>query len=178
MAIPKLIPLSHIEDLEKEQHDKFRNMVEAHGKSTVEGNPAKQRWLAIYARTLSLKLACEQADVPYDTYRRWRSKDATFCRAINDCILASRDELVGATLVRATGYLRHNPDTGEIETDATGKPIYYGGSDTLAKALLGMDQDEVKRGEVNVIINIGAMRGQEGHSTLEAETPDPDPIDD
>lgn len=62
--------------------------------------------------------------------------------------------------MRATGYLRHN-EKGEIETDATGKPIYHGASDVLAKSLLGMDQDEQKKGEVSITINVAAMSGKQ-----------------
>lgn len=158
MAMPKLIEESHIKQLEDDRHEAFHKMMDQQEAASLDGNPRKQEWLAVYARCLSPSLACKQTGVPISTYQAWRKKDPDLCRGINLAISQAHDELRGAVIVRATGYLQNDPQTGEIERDATGKPIYRGGSDVLAKKLLEIDTDTGKStSPVSITINTGAF---------------------
>ena len=173
MALPKLIDESHIKDLESKRDGALNRVYQSYEKQITAADPLKERWLAIYAHTLSPSLACKQADVSMDTYQRWRKTDPSFCRGLNKCVSAAHDELRGSILVRATGYLRNDPETGEIERDAVGKPIYHGGSDVLAKALHQQDNDTAtKTSPVSITINTGAFWGDDPAIVVERPSAD------
>jgi len=164
MALPKLVPLDHIEKLEHNEHEAFVSMLNNYEEQKEVSDSTKEQWLAIYARCLSPSVACKQLDISVDTYRKWRSNDPRFCRSLNACIEQAQEELVGSVLTRATGYTRadEETDSGHVE-DSSGKVLRFGASDTLAKAVLGLDKPEQNRGEgtaLKVVIDVGALLGK------------------
>ena len=141
MTLIKLIPEDHIEELEKDEHEKFHKMLDSQAESKSKSWEAKEQWLAVFARALSPMIACKQAGVPNGTYRRWRTTDPRFCRALNRIIEEAHDELIGTAYARATGYLQEDQETESgYQEDATGRPIRHGVSDRLAIALVNANQ--------------------------------------
>ena len=141
MTLIKLIPEGHIEELEKEEHEKFHKMLDSQAESKSKSWETKEQWLAVFARSLSPTIACKQAEVPNGTYRRWRSTDPRFCRALNHILEEAHDELIGTAYARATGYLQADQETESgYQEDATGRPIRHGVSDRLAIALVNANQ--------------------------------------
>ena len=154
MTLIKLIPEDHIEELEKEEHEKFHNMLDSQAESRSKSWEAKEQWLAVFARSLSPAVACKQAEVPQGTYRRWRATDPRFCRALNHVIEEAHDELIGTAYARATGYLQADPETESgYQEDATGRPIRHGVSDRLAIALVNANQ-KAQDVSAPVVINV------------------------
>jgi len=154
MSLIKLVPENHIEELEKEEHEKFHKMLDAQSESKSKSWETKEEWLAVFARSLSPTIACKQTGVPNGTYRRWRASDPRFCRALNQIIAEAHDELIGTAYARATGYLQADDETGSgFQEDATGRPIRHGVSDRLAMSLVSANQ---KAQEVSspVVINV------------------------
>ncbi len=179
MSIPKLVPMDHIKKLEDDENNAFNKMIVAYDDQKRQSDDQKEQWLAIYGKCLSPSVACKQTGISLETYKRWRSKDPSFCRGINTCIESARDELLGSALNRAIGYTRPDPDNPtEPETDFDGRVIRHGASDTLAKRLLEMDVDDGKGNRGNVVVNIdfAGIRGQVEVEAIEHEDDDPPPL--
>lgn len=159
MSLIKLIPEEHIEELEKEAHEKFHKMLDSQTESKSKSWQIKEQWLAVFARSLSPTIACKQAEVPVGTYRRWRSTDPRFCRALNHIIEEAHDELIGTAYARATGYLQADLETESgYQEDATGRPIRHGVSDRLAISLVGANQKAQERSApLTININLAAL---------------------
>ena len=130
-----LIPESHIEELEKGKAEKFSRLMESYQQSSISGNVTKQEWMEVFGKCLSPRVACKRVGVSYGTYQKWRNTDPDFCRAINHYITLAYEELQASVMNRAIGYLEED-DNGEVVTDAMGRPVYSGGSDALAKAIM------------------------------------------
>jgi len=139
-----LVPESTIERLKHEDEEHRKHLVEV-------GYPVEswqrdirmrrirqERFLDVYRRCLSPTITCKQTDISLASYRKWRSTDPWFCEQLNDVIEDWRERLMGSALARAVGYLSVD-EAGNIVVDAEGKPVYAGASDTLTKALLGLN---------------------------------------
>ncbi len=187
MTLIKLIPENHIEELEKSEHDKFHKMLDSQAESKSKSWDAKERWLAVFARSLSPMVACKQAEVPQGTYRRWRATDPRFCRALNHIIDEAHDELIGTAYARATGYLQADPETESgYQEDATGRPIRHGVSDRLAISLINANQ-KAQDVSSSVIINVNFAALGIGQDTdkleqlpsevIDGECAEPDPVE-
>ncbi len=167
MALPQLISADHIRKLEDEEQDKYHRVLDNYTQNRDAADGTKELWLGVYARCLSPIVACRQSGVSLATYKKWRNTDAAFCRALNNCIADSMDELKGSVLARATGYTRpcdvNAPTDSGLEEDAEGKIIRHGASDALAKAVLGLDKPDPVAGNVGVavIIDTDALLGTE-----------------
>lgn len=165
MALLQIISAEHIQKLEEAEQDKYHRVLDNYQQNRDAADGTKELWLGVYARGLSPSVACRQSGVSLATYKRWRNTDAAFCRAINNVIVDSMDELKGSVLARATGYVRladvNEPTDSGYEEDASGKIIRHGASDTLAKAVLGLDKPEAQSGggPVNVVIDMRALTG-------------------
>jgi len=154
----QLVPESKIAELEREEHERFQNMLDNHVESKEQAWKAKEQWLAIYARCLSPQIACDRSGISMQTYRRWRATDPKFCRALNRVIQEAHEEMVGSAYARATGYLKPDPESESgFEEDATGRPIRHGVSDRLAISLLQTDREDPKRQSVVVNLNFASM---------------------
>lgn len=154
MSLIKLVSEDHIEELEKEQHEKFHKMLDAQTESKSKSWDTKEQWLSVFERSLSPTIACKQAGVPNGTYRRWRASDPRFCRALNQIIAEAHDELIGTAYARATGYLKPSEETETgYEEDATGRPIRHGVSDRLAISLINANQ-KAQDVSAPVVINV------------------------
>lgn len=113
----------------------------------------QKAWLDAYTKSLSPRLACISTGVSLAMYRRWRTTDPWFASRYNITLEAALEEVQSSVMARATGYLSADED-GNIITDAAGKPVYSGGSDRLAMALLGVKNDHDNREPVKVTINV------------------------
>ena len=165
MTLIKLVPEEHIEDLEKEEHEKFHKMLDSQAEAKSKSWETKEQWLAVFARSLSPSVACKQAEVPTGTYRRWRTTDPRFCRALNHIIEEAHDELIGTAYARATGYLQKDQETESgYQEDATGRPIRHGVSDRLAIALVNANQKaQEQNAPLTINVNFAALGiGQDG----------------
>ena len=169
MTLIKLIPEDHIEELEKDEHEKFHKMLDSQAESKSKSWEAKERWLAVFARSLSPMVACKQAEVSKDTYRRWRATDPRFCRALNHIIEEAHDELIGTAYARATGYLQADQETESgYQEDATGRPIRHGVSDRLAISLVNANQKAKEAtAPLTININFAALGIEQETSKLE-----------
>ncbi len=168
--LPQLIDESHIKKLTDLQEQQSINVIENRHNQLHQSDDKKEEFITVYRRCLSPSIACKQAEISVAIYKQWKAKDPLFCVALNDCILSARDELVGAAIVRATGYLTKDEETESgYEEDASGKPKYKGGSDLLAAKLLDLkeDSDGKSSATVNVSVNIGNMLGEQ--VVIEAE---------
>ena len=167
MSLIKIIPEDHIEELEKEQHEKFHKMLDAQTESKSKSWEIKEQWLSVFERSLSPTIACKQAGVPNGTYRRWRASDPRFCRALNQIIADAHDELIGTAYARATGYLKPSEETETgYEEDATGRPIRHGVSDRLAISLVSANQ-KAQDVSAPVVINVNFAALGVGQDKLE-----------
>ena len=154
MALIKFVPEEHIEELEKEEHEKFHKMLDSQADAKSRSWQTKEQWLAVFARSLSPTIACKQAEVPNGTYRRWRATDPRFCRALNHILEEAHDELIGTAYARATGYLQADQETESgYQEDATGRPIRHGVSDRLAISLVNAHQ-KAQDLSAPVVINV------------------------
>ena len=154
MALIKMISEDHIEDLEKQEHENLHKMLDSQAEAREKSWEAKERWLSIFARSLSPTVACKQADVPVGTYRRWRATDPRFCRALNTILAEAHDELIGTAYARATGYFQADPSTDSgYQEDATGRPIRHGVSDRLAISLVNANE-KAREASSPVVINV------------------------
>jgi len=185
MTLIKLVPEEHIEELEKEEHEKFHKMLDSQTESKSKSWETKEQWLAVFARSLSPTIACKQAEVPNGTYRRWRATDPRFCRALNHIIEEAHDELIGTAYARATGYLQADPESESgFQEDATGRPIRHGVSDRLAISLVTANQ-KAQDVSAPVVINVNfAALGitsekleQLPSDVVEGECVEPDPVE-
>ena len=129
-----MISLVKLEELKSTNYDIFDhengNLAEWQSE-----NRQKIAFLDAFRLCLSPTIACNRSGVSRRRYDRWKAKSYNFGVMLNGVIEEAKEELFGSVLVRATGYLRRD-DNGDIEVDATGKPIYYGASDPLARALM------------------------------------------
>jgi len=168
MAIPKPIPNDFIASLEMKRQKALSNVLNAHEKAITANDEDKELWLSTYARCLSPSIACRQSGISLSRYGNWKKEDPDFCRSMNRCIAHAREDLLGSVMSRATGYVQEDED-GNIITDALGNPIYSGGSDVLAKALLASEMDLPKdsNAQVTVTVNLGALLG--GPAAIEGE---------
>jgi hypothetical protein len=152
----------------------------AHVVSKAMQRENQERFLNLFAKCLSPNLACKQAGISQATYAKWRSTDVQFAERLNEIMEGWRAELISSAVTRAIGYTAVD-DQGSIQTDASGKVIYHGASDQLAKALLALDGDEHRksRSEVSVTINLTAFGATEspaviahehGHLVVDGET--------
>ena len=151
--IPKLIPAVKLEELRLNNTDIFD-----HDKGSLEEWQSENRqqlaFLDAYRLCLSKNIACKRSGVSRKRFDRWKNNSYKFGLMLNNIIEDAAEELMGSVLVRATGYLKNGED-GEIETDATGKPIYYGGSDALAIALLKAGSENAETTEAKgITINL------------------------
>ncbi len=167
MAFPKLIPETSIERI-KEHEAKHQKHLESVGYDPqyneiemAQARQRKERWLELFSQCFSPALTCKQLGINVNTYRKWRTTDSWFAEQINECINDWREEVLTSAIGRAVGYVREGED-GEIETDASGKIIRHGASDSLTKSLLDWDRPEEKQssGGVVVEINVGALLGK------------------
>ncbi len=167
----QLISQEHIAALDQREQVNRRKEIEAREASIRRSWKFKEVWLAIFARCLSPSIACKQSQVSLTRYRRWRSTDASFCRAINRLLEHAQEDLVGSVYARATGYLKPDAETPSgYEEDGQGRPIRYGGSDRLALSLL--DKSEQAANSTPVVqINIGAMVSKPDEVNLVVENP-------
>lgn len=155
MTYLKLVPEHHIEKLEKEQHEKFHNMLDSHMKSKRRSMKTKEQWLEIFRRCLSPQLACKQTQLSIKTYQRWRKTDPWFCRKLNEIIEEAHEEMIGSAYARATGYYKPDLETESgFEEDATGRPIRHGMSDRLAIAMINGSQRAAEQSPSNVTVVI------------------------
>jgi len=168
VAIPQTISVEYIRKLEEARQEGYERMLESYNENLVVSHPEKERWLEMYAKCLSPTIACRQSGTSMGSYKRWRGTDPDFCRAMNVAIAHGRENLLGSVMSRATGYVQEDED-GNIITDALGNPIYSGGSDTLAKALLASEMDLPKSSAaaVTVTVNLGALLGASEPNTIE-----------
>ncbi len=169
MTLIKLISEDHIEELEKDEHEKFHKMLDSQADAKSQSWKLKEQWLAVFARSLSPTIACKQAEVSKGTYRRWRATDPRFCRALNHIIEEAHDELIGTAYARATGYLQEDQETESgYQEDATGRPIRHGVSDRLAIALVNANQKaEVATAPLTINVNFAALGIKEVPPKLE-----------
>jgi len=118
-------------------------------------------FLAVYEKTLSIKVATDRGGVSPATYRYWKRTDAEFARKLNAVIQTISDELTGVALQRAMGYAKIDDETGEAHVDAHGAVIRYGGSDKLMTHFLERlsPVSAPKMAEVAITINLGALLG-------------------
>ncbi|MEM6771662.1 MAG: hypothetical protein AAF597_13845 [Bacteroidota bacterium] len=128
----------------------------AHVVSKAAQRANQERFLGVFSRCLSPKLACKQAEVSRKTYQSWRSTDVWFAERLNQIMEDWREELLSSAVTRAIGYTVEDDD-GNLATDASGKVVYQGGSDQLARALLQLGNVDRKQGTtVQVNINLEA----------------------
>jgi len=161
MPLPDFIPSDHIAALEENRQEAVKKIIRSFT-GDRETNLAKHRWVNVFGSCLSPKITSKITGIPVERYYRWRNSDPDFCRAINEAILAAREEMLGSALHRAIGYLKPDPTTKSgFEEDADGVPIRYGGSDMLVRALLGLDEKKPKEeGGVVVFLDTDRMRGR------------------
>ena len=57
MTLIKLVPEEHIEELEKEEHEKFHKMLDSQAEAKSQSWKSKEQWLAVFARSLSPTIA-------------------------------------------------------------------------------------------------------------------------
>jgi hypothetical protein len=176
---PKPVPATRLAEMraaEKErekqrQQDGADMETPSHEISKAMKRQNQERWLELFSKCLSPKLACKQAGVSMGTYSKWRSTDVWFAEQLNQVMEDWRSELLSSAVTRAIGYVQRDPETGEVQTDGEGKVIYHGASDSLTRALLNMDREDAARGggSVNVNINLKAFGMQEEAAVVEAE---------
>ncbi|MEM8492160.1 MAG: hypothetical protein AAF756_15170 [Pseudomonadota bacterium] len=161
---PKPVPDERLEKMKEAEAKRLAQYEErgydpgsaAHVVSKAAQRANQERFLEVFSRCLSPKLACKQAEVSSTTYQKWRSTDVWFAEQLNQVMEDWREELLSAAVTRAIGYTTVDDD-GNLTTDASGKVVYHGGSDQLARALLQLGGDESKRREpVHITINLDA----------------------
>lgn len=146
--------------IDRLKHDEMvseANMLAANGttycgQQSVEADERQELWLHTFERAMSVSYACRKTGVPLSTYGRWRTKDWRFCERLNEIIARMRDELATSAYVRAIGHTVVNPETGEVVTDAEGRVMRQGGSDSLTRALLGLDKPVVQIGQLQTVV--------------------------
>ncbi len=161
--LPAMVSEDHIKKLDEERVQKLQNIVNTIEQEREKSWIQKQDWLAVFQQCLSVQITCNRLEISKSKYKQWRNKDPDFCRNLNEIIADARQELMGSAIVRATGYVR-NDSEGNVETDALGKPIYYNGSDSLARSLLGLDKPDIHKADVvpiSVNINMRKLIGND-----------------
>jgi hypothetical protein len=176
---PKPVPATRLAEMraaekerEKQREQVGTNMVSpSHEISKAMKRQNQERWLELFSKCLSPKLACNQSGVSIATYNKWRSTDVWFAERLNEVMEDWRAELLSSAVTRAIGYVQRDPETGEVETDGEGKVVYHGASDSLTRALLNMDREDAARAGANVNVNINqkAFGMQEEAAAVEGE---------
>jgi len=167
---PRPVSQSQLEQMRAEEERKQERYDEvgydpdspAHVVSKAMQRENQERFLNLFAKCLSPSLACKQAGISQATYAKWRSTDVHFAERLNEIMEGWRAELLSSAVTRAIGYTAVD-DQGNTQTDASGKVVYHGASDQLAKALLALGADEQKKSEaaVSVTINLAAFGASE-----------------
>ncbi|TCO77151.1 hypothetical protein [Chromatocurvus halotolerans] len=172
---PKPVPATRLAEMraaekEREEQTRIESHAPSYGISKAMKRQNQERWLELFGKCLSPKLACKQAGISMATYNKWRTNDVWFAEQLNQVMEDWRSELLSSAVTRAIGYVQRDEDTGKVVTDADGKVVYHGASDSLTRALLNMDQaDATGAGaNVNVTINLKAF-GLEEQSMVDAE---------
>ena len=161
MSLPTLIPEEHIQALEERRQSAYDRVL-ASFSGGEETKLDKERWVEVYHHCLSPKTTSRITGISMSRYRKWRATDPDFCKALNSAILEAREELMGSVLARATGYLKADDSTESgFEEDATGLPIRYGASDSLAKTLLETDKKGQDSSGVVVHVDFPALIGED-----------------
>lgn len=170
--LPQYIPIERIERMEQIKSVAIANttggsnVVSIHADSEMEIKRLKQtEWLEAYGRTLTPRIACECAGVSLAAYRNWRKTDPVFCREYNETLENALEELQASVWARAVGYHQMDED-GMPVYDASGKPVYAGGSDKLAVALLGIGNKEETSSAVTVRISIVSRDDNENEGLI------------
>ena len=129
-----------------------------HNKETLQKKRSLQlEWLATFSKLLSPAMTCKRLEIPYATYSNWK-KDPEFLELYNETLVAAKEELQGAVLVRAMGN-QQSDELGNPLFDPNGRPVYSGGSDRLAIALLGLEQKSTA--PISVSIEIVSRRDKD-----------------
>lgn len=165
--LPQFIPQERIIQLERKQKESFGKISNLIGyeKTKLEKRNEQRDWLGIFKVTLSPKMACAGTNVSAAKYQGWRQTDPEFCKMYNDALKEFVEEMQGAVVNRAMGYRVASPD-GTPAVDADGRPVYEGGSDRLAVAILGLEEN--RRPDLTVAIEI-VPRGKETKAVIEGE---------
>lgn len=179
MSFPRPVPETKLEAMRKAEEERIKRWQEVnydpanHVAASVDRRQRQERFLEVFAKCLSPKLACKQSGVSMAAYRKWRRTSTWFAEQLNGVMEEWEHEAQASIAGRIIGYTVEDSETESgLKEDASGKVRYFDASDSLGRQYVDHHQRALspdKQG-VTIEINFDAFTGRQlDDSAVEAE---------